>query len=1407
MLVPGTANHHRAVGGAAHHDRVHPRGEGSSNGVANSAAASRLHRRHAASTGLPWQAATALPSAPCTGVVCAGGPRLHPRKPPMHAVLFPSTPMVFAVSATTEVNAASAATAPPSGAPPEAFAARRLKALRHSRPAALIGDRRSDTICSSTHRADASASAAADDELDAALESSLQLVAALRRVATGGASAASGNPLVAAIDAPHVPGTRMPLVRQPPSLPPGYRAELAALRAICKALREEENIGDVNAGLEPVYDDVLNAATGFGQRLELTFDSEATQQLATWPYTAVLNRRTGVFRPLPPPPRLALAGIEHSRRRQAEEARSLHEEKKVTIFEEIQTGLDKDESMLLLPVVEEDIPPSKKTVSFATFKLLKKFTKATMPSDRRESAKEISAGGGHQSRPNDSRQQPHSGTVEQYLKMALTGIDNPSVDTRRLGDGEDNILPIAPAGHSAGGPNSCLGATRRRRRRQYRITATGGIVAESDLWQTDKEGDFQFVLPTSDDTNAPEEADDAGEEEADSGSESSVSEDLETALGKTGHLQNAVDQDDQGLIDLSLPRPGSSLKRALLDGAFTLANFVSMVRRASRFEEPKTSSEADRILSFDDTTSPEDIQHHPIDRLGDFLSTPYTRLKSAPFPGTVAHTILHQTLALALRSPAAPRELRFEAARLLTSLCAHPRAAPLPRWHAIHLRQALEDMLAHGAPAEAFFAATQILRSSGAAARDAAAATGSTEAVDPRALVVIRAALGDVDERRRRAAVEALAGLDRACGPAVIRVCLEDARSSSWRVRADAVELLERWCVRLGIGSAVGDGATRDPPRVSIAEHVSPAPATAAASDSRAVGGKLAASEASRGKGGISRGSPLPGGRLAPPAGSSATRGKTPQPAVPSLSPSKGRALSPAPAADQVKVAETSSDAGDSEAADAASRMRSKRRADAAKERERRLQEQVERLAAEAVELLLDLMWRDWSGEVRRAATAALTRLGKSDAVLARTVDMLHAPDPTVRVEALRALENLSSVVELTGLGGFLTAFDDTYASVRLEACRVAASVIRGEDRVLINTILDRLGDHDERVRVTSLRALGRCGNPAPRISEALRWCMQHDTDGTVRAAAARAAARLGLPGLDTATRDALLVMAEMDPDRRARRDAARAVGWATSGTLQGLVLSTTTVDSAAAGAGMESAVDTGRRGVRAAPPDATIAPAPAPAPAPGTTVAAIPFGGGVWGGAQAPAPASGTPGRRRDAGDGLETAARADNAASASAAGPDMVVTTWGARSSEADVCVLEEAGSDTRPLPDVPSMGGGLLPAALQGHAPDEVALYFRGALVGEREQRAVIDHVRRLSDKALVLREVALAELAAAQRKNVSELGGMGRGLRAGRAAATDTIFGPMAATFGRGLSAANLPPLHARKGAKPPLQLPS
>lgn len=88
-----------------------------------------------------------------------------------------------------------------------------------------------------------------------------------------------------------------------------------------------------------------------------------------------------------------------------------------------------------------------------------------------------------------------------------------------------------------------------------------------------------------------------------------------------------------------------------------------------------------------------------------------------------------------------------------------------------------------------------------------------------------------------------------------------------------------------------------------------------------------------------------------------------------------------------------------------------------------------------------------------------------------------------------------------------------------------------------IDMLITLLGDRDASIRLTAAEALGKIGDQQaePYLIRAL-----HDSEPTVREAAARSVGRLSAVGVETGTE---LVALLRDPDRSVRRAAAQALG------------------------------------------------------------------------------------------------------------------------------------------------------------------------------------------------------------------------------------------------------------------------
>ena len=163
---------------------------------------------------------------------------------------------------------------------------------------------------------------------------------------------------------------------------------------------------------------------------------------------------------------------------------------------------------------------------------------------------------------------------------------------------------------------------------------------------------------------------------------------------------------------------------------------------------------------------------------------------------------------------------------------------------------------------------------------------------------------------------------------------------------------------------------------------------------------------------------------------------------------------------------------------------------------------------------ILSRLTRDTQASVRLAAVGALKTMGPAavEAVPA-LVERLADEDLGVRREAARALARVGGArfdSAVAALADALRTSKD--AGLREEAAHALSEA--GHNAAALAALLDALNDRDARVREEALHALGYMpATHADHVLPALRTGLR-DTDESVRAAAVRAAARLGVPGL-----------------------------------------------------------------------------------------------------------------------------------------------------------------------------------------------------------------------------------------------------------------------------------------------------
>ncbi|KAI8620421.1 hypothetical protein BC830DRAFT_1099132 [Chytriomyces sp. MP71] len=566
--------------------------------------------------------------------------------------------------------------------------------------------------------------------------------------------------------------------------------------------------------------------------------------------------------------------------------------------------------------------------------------------------------------------------------------------------------------------------------------------------------------------------------------------------------------------------------------------------------------------------------------------------------------------------------------------------------------------------------------------------------VDSKCVRRVRQGLGDFQVRKREVAIECLANLHVRHASGILDMLLAESSNTSWRVRLDVIELLRVWIQR------VNPQEEEEAVVGSVRNLVADSTEAISVMSKQVLGGTSLTDE----EDGSSR------------TGSVANIKEG----------GAGQTVSTASEADiRMSVATQMANMA-----------------------QKKLDNQVNR----AVEVLLDLMWNDWSKDVRSSATKTLARLGKGKPVFEWIITLLQMEDPAKKIDALKALTGLG-VVTRQALPAYLATFKDPYFAVRLEACKVACRIVKAENRILVNTLLHRLDDFDERVRSYAIKAIGLSKCREPRIRESLYWSLIHDPSASVRAEAIHATVELGLLAVDAHLRESVQILMEADRDEDVRREAERVLveggfvnefvkgkpatpgvsGGISSGGGGGALVATgigageAVRMSAVAAVGMDGEAgdevqggDDGEERKKKVVPAMTF----------GATIAAVP-------GVNLNLPSS-NPARINAGAGAASISTRTDS---------DAPRNSETLASQKAVPSGTKKEAADFLRLPST------VLPNAIKGAPNEDVELYFRDCLVGEAEQRAVIDQVKNMSVASIVLREVEQMERESA---NLPELG---------------------------------------------------
>ncbi|KAJ3163789.1 HEAT repeat-containing protein 4 [Geranomyces variabilis] len=688
-------------------------------------------------------------------------------------------------------------------------------------------------------------------------------------------------------------------------------------------------------------------------------------------------------------------------------------------------------------------PESSQTLSRSTVRFLKKLTREGF---------------------DPAHMVPTAHNVDSLLRITLMGTKWTLADEHDRGE---SSVATASSGRRTTSRVRKYNPEEYRRLMQAAVSdAISASTAAAPVTPQTKAAGIELVIPNVREMKEEEDSVDGGED----------GDEEPTTVGAAGAALDSADPLDFGakfMQILSKSKKGAAvptnfpLPAPVPPNEFSLVRLIILLKRvATERYKPKYG-----LAAADEGKSAGTAAGHAIN---DFLNTSYVALQSAPAKGTAAHAALCKVLLLALCDESEDHALRFEAFRVFRLL--EPVPSQLGRWEAVAFRRVLEEMLTDGNGGDKWLAATTL---------------ASQREITPVVLGLLLQSLGEVDARRRADAIRLIGELGIEFADQVLSGILTCCGSLSWRVRQDAVVLLEQWIDKLAPAWAAEEQAAAKLRGATAGSHRS----TTVSSSDRV----------------SDDGSSRPSTRAM----------EAVTPAAPELSP-------------------------------------------------------LARLLQSCIEALLNLMWNDWSAEVRDSAAVSLGRLGKGRTILDWIVSLLGSPDPLRRIDALRSLTKLC-VLQPSALDLYLRCLKDEFTSVRVEACKLAC-IVRASDRQILNALLDRFSDFAWQVRAYAVKAIGVLQNTDPQVHAALRCALYHEPHVSVRAEAIEAALKLGILAQNKELQEAVFTLMETDPSQAIRKEAEKAL------VATGLIAPLAAVlDAAAAGASGDALNPSNERSASAA--------------------------------------------------------------------------------------------------------------------------------------------------------------------------------------------------------------------------------
>lgn len=158
----------------------------------------------------------------------------------------------------------------------------------------------------------------------------------------------------------------------------------------------------------------------------------------------------------------------------------------------------------------------------------------------------------------------------------------------------------------------------------------------------------------------------------------------------------------------------------------------------------------------------------------------------------------------------------------------------------------------------------------------------------------------------------------------------------------------------------------------------------------------------------------------------------------------------------------------------------------------------------DVVHKLTNLMWKDWSSEVRKAAAQTLGRTGHGRDIHYELCTKLSQADEMVKVDVLKKIAHLH-IMTAALLPPFMCCFTDSYVSVRLQACCTAGK-LRLRDETVVKE-LARLMQYDPcwKIKAHAIKSIGEIGLASKVILDMLVWALRFEDEPGVRMEASKA--------------------------------------------------------------------------------------------------------------------------------------------------------------------------------------------------------------------------------------------------------------------------------------------------------------